>query len=191
MEPSRPHSRGHGGASTATGRPFPRLASCAPPTHPVGFAGKQQFSSQEGAPPCLAHLSLEMCVWESSALQITSPSTCPIPIPIVGMSWCFPVLILLAPHLPRPSLRAQMLFGGEEAAYTPRTPVIFLVGSTGKDQWGRVVPAVAAHCLDICLPSPRQRQGPQQKISCRSSLYSLPGGAANSLPSPRDSEQQE
>lgn len=185
MEPSCPHQRGHRDASTATVRPFPWLGGCAPPAHPPGFAGKEQFSSQEGAPPCLAHLSMDMCLCESSALQKTSPPH-PIPIPVLGMSWCLPVLILLAPHLPRPSLQAQMLFGGEEASFSPRTPVTFLVGPMGKNQWGRVVPAVAAHCLDICIPSPCRSSpghGPQWKIYLRPSLYSLPGGAAPFLPS--------
>jgi len=186
MEPSHPHLRGRG---DAVGRPFPRLGGCAPPTHSLGFAGKQQFCSQEGTPPCFAHLSLDMCVGKSSALQITSPPTPPIL--VIGISWCLPILILLTPCLPRPNLRARMQSGGEEAGFTPRTPVIFLVGPMGKDQWGRVVPAVAAHCSDTCIPSPSQSspgQEPQQKISRRHSLHALPGGAAPSLPSPMDPE---
>lgn len=44
-----------------------------------------------------------------------------------------------------------MLFGGEEAGFTPWIPVTFLVGPMGKGQWGRVVLAVAAHCSNICI----------------------------------------
>lgn len=90
-------------------------------------------------------------VGESSALSITSPHTRSIPIPVTGMSWCLPIPVILAPRLPRPNLRARMLFGGEEAGFTPRIPVTFLVGPMGKGQWGRVVPAVAAYCSNICI----------------------------------------
>lgn len=79
----------------------------------------------------------------------------------------YPVLILLAPRLPRPSLQAQMLFGGEEAGFTPGDPRDFLCWAHGKGSMGRVVPAVAACCSDICIPGPCQsspRHRPRQKI---------------------------
>lgn len=77
VEPFYPHPRGHGDVSTDAGRPFLWLSSCGLLADPPGSAGKQQLSSQEGAPPCLAYLVVDMCTQKSSALQITVPPNLP------------------------------------------------------------------------------------------------------------------
>lgn len=57
MKPSRPHLRGHGDASTATGRPFPQLGGCAPP-QPIHWAlqGNSSFLPRRKHHPVL-HIS--------------------------------------------------------------------------------------------------------------------------------------
>lgn len=132
MEPSCPHSRGHGAASTATGRPFLRLCS---PNPPIGLCRETAVFLPGGSTtvPCTSQCGY-VCGGEFSPPNNSPlcPQTCPIPIPVVRMSWCFPVLILLFPHLPRPSLRARMLFGGEEAGFTPLDPSDSLCWAHGK-----------------------------------------------------------
>lgn len=159
MESSCPHPGGRRDARRATGRPFPWLEDCALLADPLGFARKQHFSSQEGAPPCLAHLTRKcVCVCEHSALQLT-PTLFPIPSPLQLLECpdVFSILVLCAPCLPRPRLQAQILFEGEERGSTFHPhhldPSDFPGGTHGKGSTVRVVSAGAVHCLDIRIPN--------------------------------------
>lgn len=166
--------------------------SAAVPPQPIRWAlqGNNSFPPSREHHPAL-HISAWICVHgrvQPPSNNSSAPSSSQ---SLEWMSWCLPILILLAPCLPMPSLQAQMLFEGEEAGLSPYTPVIFPMWPMGKDWWGRVIPAVAAYCLDICIPSPCQsspRQTPQHKISLRPSFHSRPEGVAPSPSSPVNSE---
>lgn len=139
MESSCPHPGGHRDASRATGRPFPWLEDCALLADPLGFARKQHFSFQEGAPPCLAHLTWKcVCVCEHSALQLT-PALSPIP-SLSQLLECpdvFQSLYSVLHACPGQDCKLRCCLKGRKEALpsTPTTwiPVTFPVGPMRKD----------------------------------------------------------
>lgn len=192
MEPSCPHPEGHRGASRATGRPFPWLEDCALSADPLGFARKQHFSSHQGAPSCLAHCSMEMYMFENSALQLP-PSPVSHSIPIHPSCWN--VVIFFQSFIPCSSLalaKIRCCFKGRNPfTFHPHHlyPSDFPCGTHGKGSTGRVVPAGAVYCLDVSIPIPvKVLMGGDLGRKSLGDLHFLAGRAAPSLPSLGDSE---
>lgn len=192
MEPSCPHPGGHRGASRATGRPFPWLEDCALSADPLGFARKQHFSSHQGAPSCLAHRSMEMCMFENSALQLP-PSPVPHSIPIHPSCWNVVMSfspLSPAPHLPWPRSDAVSR-GGTPLPSTPTTCtlVIFPVGPMGKDQreeWYLLELSIV--WMSVSQIPVKVLMGGDLGRKSLGDLHFLAGRAAPSLPSLGDSE---